>query len=185
MSIVKDYMMGGGGNWANAQNTAAGVEVVINEVYLDKETFDNAYICINGVGAGGEPAKVRLGRQNVARIAEVLGDDETKWVGQKLRCIGKQMYPGLGKEGLLWTGEKSVPTPQQTGIKPSPNTSLQISKEAYDWVVANQALIGRQIPWPDWGKISLGPIPAELNRVGAVEMLESGPLLTEKARTFL
>lgn len=110
MSIVRKYIEEGGGNFLTTKNCAMDATVTIKAVSLDDETFDKSYIVIDGVyDPSGEECKVRLGRQNLERIAEALGDDETTWLGKKLVCIGTQKYPGLGTSGLLWGGVKAAP----------------------------------------------------------------------------
>ena len=105
MSIIKDYIEKGGGNFLTTKNCAVGATVTVVKVALDDETFDKAYIVCNGIyDPSGEEANVRLGIQNLKRIAETLGEDESKWVGKKLECLGYQDYPGLGQKGLLWRG---------------------------------------------------------------------------------
>ena len=126
MGIVKKYIEEGGGNFLTVKNCKIDATVTIQEVYLDDETFDKSshrvlpalsaeyansrkksYVVINGIyDLSGEECSVRLGVQNLSRISEVLGDDELTWPGQKLICIGTQRYPGLGTQGLLWSGVK-------------------------------------------------------------------------------
>lgn len=105
MGIVKKYIEEGGGNFLTVKNTAIDATVTIKSVSLDDETFDKSYIVINGTyDLSGEECNVRLGVQNLQRIAENLGEDETTWPEKKLVCIGTQTYPGLGTKGLLWRG---------------------------------------------------------------------------------
>jgi len=107
--IVKRYIEEGGGNFMTAKNCAIDATVTIRSVKLDDETFDKSYIVIDGIyDPSGEECQVRLGVQNLERIAEVIGDDETTWAGKKLVCIGTQKYPGLGTSGLLWSGVKAA-----------------------------------------------------------------------------
>ena len=87
------------------KNCAIDATVTIKAVSLDDEAFDKSYIVINGTyDLSGEECNVRLGVQNLQRIAENLGDDETTWPGNRLICMGTQTYPGLGTKGLLWRG---------------------------------------------------------------------------------
>lgn len=103
MSMIKDYIEKGGGNFLTTKTCAIGATVTIKTVALDEETFDKAYVVCNGIyDPTGEECNVRLGVQNIKRIAEVLGDDESKWPEKKIQCITHQDYPGLGTKGLLW-----------------------------------------------------------------------------------
>ena len=109
MGIVKKYIEEGGGNFLTVKNCALDATMTVKTVKLDDQTFDKSYIVIGGTyDPSGEDCNVRLGGQNLTRIAEVLGDDETTWPGQKLVCIGTQKYPGLGTSGLLWSGVKAA-----------------------------------------------------------------------------
>lgn len=110
MSILKEYIKKGGGNWAKANNVATGAKVTIGSVYLDDESFENqSYIVVNGIyDQTGEEVKVRLGIQNLRRVVETLGDNEAVWPNNKLVVLGTQEYPGLGSKGILWGAEKAV-----------------------------------------------------------------------------
>ena len=104
-SIIKEYIESAGGNFLTTKNCKIGATVTIRSVRLDDETFSKSYIVVGGVyDPTGEECNVRLGVQNLERITETIGDDETRWPGQKLECLGTQKYPGLGTEGLLWRG---------------------------------------------------------------------------------
>lgn len=108
MGIIRKYLEEGGGNFLTVKNCVVDATVMIKSVDLDEETFDKSYIVIAGTyDPSGEDCNVRLGRQNLERIAKVLSDDETTWPGRKLVCIGTQKYPGLGTAGLLWSGVKN------------------------------------------------------------------------------
>lgn len=107
MGMIRKYIEEGGGNFLTVKNCAIDATVTIKGVSLDDETFDKSYIVINGIyDLSGDECNVRLGVQNLERIAEDLGDDETTWSGKKIVCIGTQTYPGLGTKGLLWRGVK-------------------------------------------------------------------------------
>jgi hypothetical protein len=113
-SFIEDYLASAGGQWCKVENTAVGDAVLIQEVYLDDTTYDKPYIV--GVGThepSGETRKVRLSVSNVKRIYEVLGR-ESDWVGNRIRCLAHQPYPGLSKSGILWTGER-VYVPSKLG----------------------------------------------------------------------
>ena len=100
----------GGGNWAKANNVATSAKITIGSIYLDDESFEGqSYIVVNGTyDPSGEEIKVRLGVQNLRRVVEVLGDNETLWPTNKLVVLGFQDYPGLGSRGILWGAEKTV-----------------------------------------------------------------------------
>ena len=91
------------------KNCPVDSTVTIKSVSRDDETFDKSYIVIGGIfDTSGEDCNARLGVQNLERVADVLGDDETNWPGRKMVCIGTQKYSGLGTWGLLWSGVKTA-----------------------------------------------------------------------------
>lgn len=107
MGIVRKYIEEGGSNFLTTKNCAVDATVTIKSVSLDDQTFDKAYINLDAIyDLNDEECKVRLGVQNLERIAKVLGDDETTWPGRKIICIGTAKYTGLGTTGLLWRGVK-------------------------------------------------------------------------------
>lgn len=121
VGIVRKYIEAGGGNFLTVKNTAMDATVTVKTVTLDDQTFEKSYIVVGGIyDKTGEDCNVRLGGQNLARIADVLGDDEATWPGQKLVCIGTQKYPGLGTSGLLWGGVKAA----QRAAAPSADASF-------------------------------------------------------------
>ena len=82
MGIVRKYIEEGGGNFLTVKNCPVDSTVTIKTIKLDDETFDKSYIVIGGTfDTSGEDCNVRLGVQNLERVADVLGDDETNWPG--------------------------------------------------------------------------------------------------------
>ncbi len=116
MSLIKDYIEKGGGNFLSVKNCAVGSTVTINTVSLDEETYDKPRIVIAGIfDKTGEECNVSLGIQNVKRVAEMLGEDESKWIGKQIQCLTHADYPGLGTKGLLWGAVGSVAPAADTG----------------------------------------------------------------------
>lgn len=133
MGIVKKYIEEGGGNFLTVKNCAMDATVTMKTVKLDDQTFDKSYIVVGGVyDPSGEDCNVRLGGQNLARIAEVLGDDETTWPGQQLVCIGTQKYPGLGTSGLLWSGVKAT----RKGVSPAAPSADAVVSDLVNKILA-------------------------------------------------
>ncbi len=123
MGMIRKYIEEGGGNFLKVKNTEVDATVTIQTVRRDDDTFEKSYIVIKGLyDPTGEECNVRLGVQNVERVAEGLGDDESAWPGQKLECIGTATYPGLGPKGLLWRGVK----PGQVEEPPKADTTGDI-----------------------------------------------------------
>ena len=187
---VKRFLEQGGGTFASVQNTNEGDELPIVAVYFDNTTYpDNPAIVVNSE-KDGEEFKVRLSKANVKRIAEVLSDDENKWIGSKLKCVMHQDYPGLGKKGLIWTGVKIG---QQAGLKapvnlnaPKPNAVANtLSTDTYQWLMVSQSDIGHVLDGPTWNNIVERGISKELDRYGLISFVDGQPVLSEKCREFL
>ncbi len=162
MGMIRKYIEEGGGNFLKVKNTEVDATVTIQTVRKDDETFDKAYIVIKGIyDPTGEECNVRLGVQNVERIAEDLGDDETTWPGQKLVCIGTQTYSGLGTKGLLWRGVRS-------GAAPAPASAVTADD------IINKILAAK----PDMTKNAVLELVEK-------ERAKAGGLLTEEAAAYL
>lgn len=187
---IKRFLEQGGGTFASVENIKPGDELPIVAVYFDNTTYpENPAIVVNSE-KDGEEFKVRLSKANVKRIAEVLSDDETKWIGNSLKCVMHQDYPGLGKKGLIWTGVKPA---QQAGLKPPVNlnapkdvlTANALSTETYQWLVISQSTIGQVIDDATWNAMRNKGIAQELGKYGLIEMKDDYPVLSEKAREYL
>lgn len=182
---VKRFLEQGGGTFATIQNTSPGDQLPITAVYFDNTTYpDNPAIVVNSE-KDGEEFKIRLSKANVKRIAEVLSKDEEKWIGHSLKCVMHQDYPGLGKKGLIWTGEK---TTQQAKIPvaPKPNsTANTLSTETHLWLQVSQSDIGNVIDDQTWNLMVQKGIAKELNKYGLIEMKDQYPILSEKCREYL
>lgn len=162
MGMIRKYIEEGGGNFLKANNTEVDATVTIGTVRRDDDTFDKAYVVINGIyDPTGEECNVRLGVQNVARVTEDLSDDETKWPGQKLLCIGTATYPGLGTKGLLWRG-----------VRPGAALAPASAVTADD--VINKILAAK----PDMTRNAILKLVEE-------ERAKAGGLLTEEAAAYL
>lgn len=162
MGMIRKYIEEGGGNFLNVKNTNVDDTVTIQSIYRDDDTFDKAYVVIKGTyDPTGEECNVRLGRQNVERIAEDIGDDETTWPGQKIICIGHQSYPGLGTKGLLWRGVRA-------GAASAPASAVTADD------VINKILAAK----PDMTKNAVLKLVEE-------ERTKAGGLLTEEAAAYL
>ncbi len=160
--IVRRYIEEGGGNFLTVKNCAIDATVTVKTISLDDETFDKSYIVINGIyDLSGDECNVRLGVQNLERVAEDLGDDESTWPGQKLVCIGTQTYPGLGTKGLLWRGVRS-------GAAPAPASAVTVDD------IVNKILAAK----PDMTKNAILKLVEE-------EKAKAGGLLTEEAAAYL
>ena len=187
---IKRFLEQGGGTFASVQNTNPNDELPIQTVYFDNETYpDNPAIVVNST-KDGEEFKVRLSKANVKRIAEVLSDDEAKWIGNSLRCVLHQDYPGLGKKGLIWTGEKAG---QQAGLKPPVNLNAPkgnlvanvLTTETKMWLQASQSDIGNIIDDQAWNLMVQKGIAKELFKYDLIEYKDDYPVLSEKCREYL
>ena len=114
MSIIDSYLKTAGSGWAKADGVMKGAKMLIEQIWLDDESFDKSYICASGVWTHSqEPIKVRLGVKNVKRISETLGRDEKGWIGNYLVVLGTEDYPGVSGKGILWDGQKPQPIPSK------------------------------------------------------------------------
>jgi len=87
-----------GALWIRTSELNEGDEFeVLGAGYVDNETFDKPYLCIPVLYKGLEK-KLRLGVQNVERIAKKLGKNSALWVGKKIVVTAMEDCPGLGKE---------------------------------------------------------------------------------------
>jgi len=117
MSLIENYKKNAGGSWLKAETVRDGMKVKLSKVWLDDETFDKPYICVKGIINTGEEVQVRLGIQNVNRISETLGDNESEWINNYLEVIGTQNYPGMSAKGILWRGVKGKPQAEQKQVE--------------------------------------------------------------------
>lgn len=109
MSLIKEFIERSGTAFLNPENTKLNDIVEIQQVSLDSTTFEKSYIVIKGLlSRTNEECNVRLGVQNVKRIADDLGNNETEWIGHGLRVLAYQEYTGLGKNGIIWGGKKKT-----------------------------------------------------------------------------
>ena len=115
--MIEKYLESAGGNFLNVKNCPTGTILSITAMHLDEETFDSAAIVCTGTSSiNNEETNARLSAANVKRIAESLGTDEIKWIGQRIQCLGHMDYPGLNAKGLLWGGvlQTAPVTPAET-----------------------------------------------------------------------
>lgn len=186
---VKRFLEQGGGNFATAQNTPVGTVLPILGVYFDNETYkENPAIVVNSKRANGEDVKIRLSRANVKRISETLSEDENQWIGNSVKALTHQEYPGLGKTGIIWEGVKST---QQSQMQSPVNLNIptasknDLSTGAYNWLVANIGVIGGIIPDVAWNKLRELNLVSDFLKYNLIEMKEDFPHLSERARDYL
>lgn len=104
MSIIDDYIEKAGSNWLGVKNCPVGTTMTIAGVRLDEESYAKPYIILTGAVPGfEEEMQYRCGVQNLKRLRETFGGNETEWTGKQMECIGHVDYPNIGK-GLLWRG---------------------------------------------------------------------------------
>jgi len=96
-------------------------------------------------------------------------------------------YPQFSVWPELLPGEQA--TQPQTGLPSALPTQIttetSLNEKVYDWLVANQDIIGKQIPSEVYNKFIGQGIIEELHRLGHVKMVQEYPWLTEGARTLL
>ncbi len=161
MGIIDEYLKKAGGKFVKADDVKDGDRLTIDKIWEDSETWDTLYILIEGVfSQTGEIRVARLAIQNVERVVEVLGKDETKWIGNNLRVLGTAIYPGLGSKGVLWTGEKKVvqaeiakapsPSIDTTPITEPPDMAGLTHQETIVWLKTYNVFSGMEIPEVIW-----------------------------------
>lgn len=184
MSMIKKYIESGGGNWIRADDVVINDVVLVESIALDDETFDKPYICVKGQFKG-VAASVRLGIQNVTRIADVLGRDEVGWVGNRLKVLGTQNYPGLGSKGILWGGEKSPPQPSTLDTVQLLSDDLNIWAQKQKEMICACIDMGLPMLSKEFNAFPL-VIRGKLLSEGHVTKRDDGSyLFTEKAKTLL
>lgn len=122
MVDVCEYKKGQGG-WLRGEDVKPGdVLTILSAGYLDDETFQDKagkpkeYYCTDmRLLRTGIEKKVRLGPENVSRIAEAFGDNTTSWVNKDVVVHDVKTYKGLGKKGIIFkpvveSTTKTVPT---------------------------------------------------------------------------
>lgn len=179
MSLIDEYLKKAGGNWLKAAHVKPNDKLTIDRLWEDSESFDSIAICIEGIfSRDKEQWKARLGVQNVERVVEVLSTDETTWIGNSLRVLGTQTYPGIGHPGILWTAEK---TTTQAPITAPPTTTIDITDaQTLEWLKANQELAGKEISADVFKALDI-TIKSELAMAGLVYRQEGKPWLHANA----
>jgi len=103
------------------------------------------------------------------------------------RSVGNTSYPKFAVIANMLPGEGiSQPTSKLPSVLPTQITSgTSLNEKVYDWLVANQDIIGKQIPSEVYNKFIGQGIIEELHRLGHVKMVQEYPWLDESARTLL
>lgn len=94
-----------------------------------------------------------------------------------------RMFPTFSVVPDVLPGEQPYQQPPQ--ITPPSAAKLDLSTETLNWVSSFQHIIGKRIPDTVYNSIALTPIPAELTKLGIMQMIDDYPVLTEKARNYL
>lgn len=171
-----EKLLGKSGMWLRPDNVKVGDLIeILDAPVLDDQTFaPRAYLVCNGkLLRTGETFKIRLGPKNVARIAEVFGKDEKKWVGRKLEVISIETYPGLGKRGILFRGVAEGG--KEAGSEPAKPAGVQLSPETIDTIRKSRDIAEMGIPLneSDFSVLPAG-VRAELLKHGFVEKRVEG-----------
>lgn len=137
MVNVGEFKKGKGG-WLKGDDVQVGDKLlVLDGGYFDDETFKDKdgkgklYYCTNmRLLRTGVEKKVRLGPENVARIAEIFGDDTATWPNRQVAVEEIKVYKGLGQKGIIFrpvaeTMASGVPSePKQTPLKPGAEPTM-------------------------------------------------------------
>lgn len=189
MTLIDEYLKNAGGKFLKAVDVHDGDTLTIEKLYEDSETFDNAYIVIEGTfSPSKEERAARLGVQNVERVIAILGNDETKWIGNNLEVIGTAVYKGLGQTGILWRGQKKIvqaPVTAKTDSTPSapgdePDLKDLAHPETITWLKSFNVFAGMEIPGSVWDSMP-EDVKAELAMRKLVSRKDGKPWLHKDA----
>lgn len=186
MVDIKEYLRKSGGNWLRAGNVQVGDKLqLLDDGFIDDQTFDRSYLVFNILlQRTGEQFKLRLGSQNVTRIAETLGNDSSKWKNGHLEVISIENYPGLGR-GILLRGLSAQPQ-QMEFTKPIQQREVSLSTEALQVINESKDLIDLGIPMnlEDFNSITAS-VRAELIKLNLVTQKEELYFFTDSVKKLL
>lgn len=109
MIDVGEYRKGTS-EWLRGDDVQVGDRLtILDGGYFDDETFTDKsgkgklYFCTTmRLIRTGEEKKVRLGSENVNRIAEKFGSDTASWVGKEVVVSEVKLYKGLKQKGIIF-----------------------------------------------------------------------------------
>jgi len=141
---VEEYKKGKG-NWLRGEDVEPGdILTVLSAGYIDDETFKDKdgkpkeYFCTEmRLVRTGVEKKVRLGPENVKRIADGFGDDTAAWVKKDVVVDEVKVYKGIGQKGIIFKPVKNPTTPtEQAPLQPKNEPSMTRSealKRSKNW----------------------------------------------------
>jgi hypothetical protein len=96
------------GEWISAEEVSEGDTFeILGAGVIDDESFDSVYLNIP-VKYKDDKRKLRVGRENGRKIAEIYGTDREAWIGKSIRVAAIKEYKGLGQKGMLLRGVEDV-----------------------------------------------------------------------------
>ena len=151
MVDVGEYKKGSS-EWLRGDDVLVGdVLTILDGGYLDDETFTDKsgkgkpYFCTNmRFHRTGEEKKVRLGPENVNRIAEKFGDDTLAWVNREVVVDEVKLYKGLKQKGIIFKPVEGSTT--QKATDPPTQVPLQPRKEP---VMTRGEALNKSKNWPE------------------------------------
>lgn len=133
MVNVEEYKEGTS-EWLRGDDVQVGDKLLIlNGGYFDDETFTDKsgkgklYFCTSmRLIRTGVEKNVRLGSENVKRIAEKFGDDTAAWLNRQVVVDEIKVYKGLGQKGIIFrpvaetlaSGVPATPAAAQVPLQP-------------------------------------------------------------------
>lgn len=149
MVDVEEYKKGTS-EWLRGDDVQVGDRLtILDGGYFDDETFTDKsgkgklYFCTSmRLARTGEEKKVRLGPENVNRIAEKLGNNTATWVNKQVLVDEVKLYKGLKQKGIIFkpVAGSGAPTP----AAPT-QTPLQLEKEP---IMTRGEALERAKNWP-------------------------------------
>ena len=103
-----------------------------------------------------------------------------------MKCLGIQKYPGLGKDGLLWAGQRAGGGQQSFGL-PSKSSPQTPHEKMVAWIQKHPDLVGKVIPSEIYNReLALDKIIVdELVKEELAYMKDDYPFLDEGARKYV
>lgn len=144
----------GSSEWLRGDDVQVGDRLVILDGgYFDDETFTDKsgkgklYYCTSmRLIRTGVEKNVRLGPENVKRIAQKFGDDTATWVNRQVVVDDVKVYKGLGQKGIIF---KPVAEKMSSGIPSTPTKQAPLGAPGQEPVMTRTEALEKSKNWPE------------------------------------
>lgn len=152
MVNVEEYKEGTS-EWLRGDDVQVGDRLLIlNGGYFDDETFTDKsgkgklYFCTSmRLIRTSEEKKVRLGSENVKRIAEKFGDDTATWINRQVVVDEVKVYKGLGQKGIIFKpAAETIPS----SVPSTPTAQAPLGVPGQESVMTRGEALERSKNWP-------------------------------------